>query len=341
MSAFFSKNEQGTTLTEFVMCVPMLLLCFFGIIRLSEFARDLPAVEAMGFQSAVEQTLDAQESSLVGAVVGSDMHASPTFGALDAYRQVRKYPPRQKGAPKHFLEVVEMSTYSFGGLTQTGHMGESYSRAKIPRVLGAKMAGVENTATMTLRPLVGTSATALQLLNDAPGQRYDHDRQTAGEEPYLQKVLSILNQGLDASGGRASFGAGIRYGTETGHYSQIVGVGPASFAQESYYTFTVAPYTSSTGNDGVSGLDGQFLDSMRAIGVIRVSMATHPHYTEILGFNGLENSREGNGGASVQQRIGFIEGSHLVGSTQVNSPNLEEMQLLWPLNYDSGLVGGQ
>lgn len=335
------RDQSGTTLTEFVICLPMLIICFFGIIRLSGCVRDLNAVEAQGFQAAMEATLDAQESSLLAGSLGIDVHSRPTPAALDAMSQLDRFPPRQKGPAKHFLTVSEMSNYSFAGLALSGHMGESYARTRIPRLTGAKMAGVENAASPTLAPIIGTSMFATQLLNDAPGQLYDHNRQTAGQPSYMKRALAVLNSGLDQSGGRAAFAAGIRYGTRTGHFSQYVGARRAAFEQSAYYTITVAPYTSATGNDGIAHLDGSFLDSLRAISVVRVTMAQHAHYNEILGFTGLENSRDGDGGADVQQRVGFIEGSHLVDSTQVNSPNIDQTKLMWPLDYDSNLVGAE
>lgn len=333
MKRFF-HGENGTTLTELVIALPMMMICLYGIIELSKIATVLNVVEARGAHAAMTETLESQRVSMRSAI--GDPHSNPATASLHAMRQLNSNPPRQPGAARHFLVVSEMSNYSFGGLALSGHLGESYARTRIPRLLGAGMAGVDGAATSTPRTLAGTSMFATQLFDDSPGQRYQRNT----SEGYLDRALSILNTGLDHSGGRSAFAAGIRYGTETGSFSREVGSGRFAFRQNAYYTLTVAPYTTTLGRDGVGGVGGREMDALRAIAVSRVTMTQHAHYNEIMGFNGLQNSRDGEGGADVTERIGLIEGSHIVDGTQIQTPTVERAGFVGTIAYDNELVRG-
>lgn len=340
----FLENERGATLTELVICLPMMIVCFYGIIYLGAAARELNVVESVAYHNTMDQAVEEQRRRML-SIANMDAgltHAMPSVAAIHAMRQLEAHPPRQKGAARHLLVVSEMANYSFGGIALSGHFGESYARTRMPRLLGMGMAGVDDAATSSARPLMGTSVFARQIVDDSPGQNYKHERERARKPGFLQGVLNFLNTGLDAAGGRAAFAAGIRYGTETGHHRASVGAGPFTFQSEAYYNVTVAPYTSILGKDqlgGGDGLRGRGLDSMRATAVIRMTMADHPHYNEIFGFNGLQNSTRSDGGADVTQRIGFVEGSYLVGDTQIQTQQVDQIGFAWPMNYDASLVG--
>lgn len=342
MMRFFHDNEHGATLTELVICVPMMMFCFGGIIHLGGIARELNVVEGNAYHEAMDKTIEEQRRGIL-SVANMELglkHAIPSAAAIHAMAQLNSHPPRQKGAAKHFLVVSEMANYSFGGVALSGHMGESYSRTRLPRLLGLTMAGVDGAATSSVRPLTQTSIFASQIIDDSPGQNYDHNRAKNRKPGFMQNILEFLNTGLNVSGGRAAFAAGIRYGTETGHYRTTVGFGPYAFPAEAHYTVTVAPHTSALKQGGTTlGISGRALDQMRATAVIRMTMADHRHYNEIFGFTGLENSSESGGGASVTERVGFIEGSHLVGDTMVQTPQVDQLGLVWPMDYGASLVG--
>ncbi len=342
MISFLHSDERGATLTEAVVCLPMLIFCFGGIIHLGGIAQELNVVESVAYHEAMDKTIDEQRKGIL-SVARMELgltHALPSAAAIHAMTQLEAHPPRQRGAARHFLVVSEMANYSFGGIALSGHMGESYSRTRLPRLLGLTMAGVDNAATDSTRPLVSHSIFASQIIDDSPGRNYNHNREKNRKPAFMRRVLEFLNTGLDASGGRAAFAAGIRYGTETGSHRATVGFGPYAFQARAHYTVTVAPHTSAIKRGSSPlGLSGRTLDMMRATAVIRMTMADHRHYNEIFGFNGLEDSESSDGGASVTERVGLIEGSHLVGDTMVVTPQVDQLGYVWPMNYDAALVG--
>lgn len=341
---FLHTNQSGTTLTELVICLPMMIVCFYGIIHLGSIATKLNVVEARAYHDTMDKVIGVQRQRML-SVSNMELglkHAMPTVAAVDAMHQLTQHPPRQKGAAKHLLIVSEMANYSFGGLALSGHIGESYSRTRMPRLLGLVMAGVDGAATSSSRPLMGTSIFARQIIDDSPGQYYNHGRENRQKPAFLRQVLEFLNTGMDAAGGRAAFAAGIRYGTETGYHSQTVGAPAVQFNADAHYTVTVAPYTSILGRDTLGssgGLRGRGLDTMRATAVVRMTMADHRHYNEIFGFTGLQDSTRPDGGADVTERMGLIEGSHLVGAHEIQTPRVDELGFVWPMDYDATWVG--
>ncbi len=307
-------DEFGTTLTETVIALPVLLLVFVGIVRLNSLLQPMSQVEAVAHKMAFKNAIEVQNEKLIeGGDISTRMikHSVPTIAGFDAVNQLRTAPPRQKGAVGDLLALQETATYTFDGLALSGHFGESSSRLWLLDQVGVKFNGLGTSLDDTSRHLVGQSQYAIRVIDDGPNATFNAGTYKSKAGPVGRAFDAI--PGLNTLfGARGALAAGIRYGTESGRYERNETIQGIPMEYHAWYTMTMPSYTSGE----------PYKDALRAMTVGRMLMLEIPHYDHAFGFNG-----------------GFGAGERRVDATAYHgfeAPAPSNIGFWGALNYDQG-----
>ncbi|MFU8802223.1 MAG: TadE/TadG family type IV pilus assembly protein [Bradymonadaceae bacterium] len=270
------EDEQGTTLTEFMMTLPIFIMVFIGILTLGDLTVASVTVEADAHRDVFSRARTVQTNANP-----LNVHIAPVTAGVDASLQVENFKPRQTGGVQQGIRALEHSTYSLQGMVMSGHWGESNSRVQPLGLLGVKPRGMFNDTTEAptgyYRDVVGDSVLAGELVYDGPlALNFDTIDAISGADSVVQAVVNGLNAFVTSTGSRAGLAAGMRYGTVTGR-EQITGSAFNNWDYEysAYHTVTVAPH--------VHG--DSWFDAMRATTVTRFTMFSYPHLQRTLGFD--------------------------------------------------------
>lgn len=311
-------GESGTSMTEFVVTLPVFLVLMSGILKLHAVGEESVRTEVRGYKSATKRVLEAQEEGLKGSVMGSGStkHLTPASGAVDAAGQVEQFDPRQEGELEQAIRVVEHRTYSMSdGLALSGHWGESAARLRMLDRVGVSMLGVDRAVTDQPDPLLGDTVLPKQLVYDGPRSYFDGENRASGSPGNaLQWVVDRANQLGSTSGARGALAANMRYGTVTGHAEGTASVAGRDFDFGSYYTLTVAPHARGD----------PWTDEALATMVSRLTLASSATrvYRPLL-----EYPYPGSRGSGVDTTTGFLD-----------PPTPKEAGLGNPLTYDSETI---
>lgn len=170
----FHKNERGTTMTEFLITLPIFILIFIGMVRLGQFQLESSKIWAIAYQDTWSKALPISEQQTV-PVDSSQLHANPARAGSAAKSQLAEHSVyNEMDALNSNVNKFERSTYS--GLESGGHWGESYHRVQ-PASEYVKLRRVDAHVTANPGQIVGTSTYARAIVSDggaagAAGIRY-------------------------------------------------------------------------------------------------------------------------------------------------------------------------
>lgn len=276
------RDDQGTSLTEFVITLPIFLVILAGVIDLGNLINTTVVVEIESQLDLLDQLDEVSSSGISFSSSMTDLlHTQPSAAAVSAAVQVERYQPRQKTpAGRALVRLYEHSTYSLWGMALSGHWGESNMRVRRLQDLGIELAGVEDLVTSHPEELFGGargSGLAQDLLYDGPNARFSEGQnQSTG---VITNIMGPLNQVITTSGMRGAMAAGTRYGTVTGvsEYDVQVNRGiDRTFS--AHMTATVGPYADDDG----------WNSAMRATAVTRLTFLNPRYgvYNDTLRFKG-------------------------------------------------------
>ncbi|TXC76654.1 hypothetical protein FRC91_07955 [Bradymonadales bacterium TMQ1] len=253
-------DERGTTLTEFVMTLPIFITVFIAIGQLGAAGRS--STEAWGTayrQLWYEAIPVSKEVNL--AVNASDLaqvHVHPTPAGAHALLKVNEQPPVNDYtmlAPR----VRMQETQTYGAMASAGTFGESNARTA-PSADHFKFAGTGSHRTGSASGIIGESDFAHDMVNDAPSR--GNFQLGAGQGP-----AGALGHGF---GLRAVLGAGNRYGTAVSLVEDEMEIMGWRVPMKVYFNTLVAP--SPVQGDGAS------------TAISRLSLGAHEPYGELLGI---------------------------------------------------------
>lgn len=292
----FHVDQRGSTLTEFVIVLPIFVLVFNGVMILGEFTRKGSEAPIRAYKQTFDQALVFQKDFFT-----ADWNVVPATAAVDAADQLAGTSMMGDSSPAHnssgAVEVVANVTEgaAYGGLGFRGTMGESRTRAgAIAVVPGTKLygregpgpampadstrldgTGDEDRITSDLKDLVGESEYAFDLLND--GVSPSSFSGSGGG------AFSALNSLVTAAGIRPAFAAGIRYGTVSARHEEDFTFAGRTISIDAHFSTLVPPGTTGDDTCPVFG-QGPRCDAARATTVSRLTMEGHEQYKDLLGI---------------------------------------------------------
>lgn len=285
------RNESGTTLTEFVIMLPVFLLVFNGVMILGQFTRKGTEAPILAYKDTFQKVIPFQKQTWF-----SGMHMHPVSGAIDA--GITQLAGNSKvhnvsNSVKYTANAVEASAYTRMGAQ--GTMGESYARAIIPTAMpGAKIQGCDGigpawpTKCEKLNNSSGFSA-ILNTFSSSNGKLTSKTKDVTGGSKYAYAlfddslsvpnisggsgVLGMINEFLTATGIRPAVAANIRYGTVSGTAGDPYTFAGITMDMRAHYSVLVPPTPK-----------GKVADGATANAVTRLTMAGNKQYDKLLGI---------------------------------------------------------
>lgn len=190
----FHRDQSGTSLTEFVIALPVWILVFMGLLSVSKLGINTTA-NHMETQAKIWDTvIHAGKNPLHRTSVGGG-------GAAVAHSALLAVDP---GNP-HPIATGYNGTVVMGGLAAAGSWGESYGRTEpLSLVPGTDMPTIHATPDDAL---VVESTYAQKIVNDGVAGA---DWSTSGTG--ITAVIGAMGNIMGGTGAIAALGAGNRYG---------------------------------------------------------------------------------------------------------------------------------
>jgi hypothetical protein len=202
------REDEGTALTEFVICLPVFIIIFIGISDLWKMQNAAVAVQIIATKNMWTAAIPVQQS-----MTASPMHMSAQSGGMTVVSTVNK---------RTQLSFVNKAIWTGKalGMGLGGHFGESYYMT-LPIHSRFKNDLPDNKVAMVATDLLkgNKGKPVAELVNDSP-----------------MGGIAML---------RPSIAAGIRYGMVGGEASQSLNTsiaGGASYTLSAGYDISVAPY---------------------------------------------------------------------------------------------------
>lgn len=249
------RDQKGTTMTEFVITLPIFITIFIGILKIGLVNAHSVNVDAKAYRRMFNKAIGVQKSRF------SLMHIQPTLAAAGAGAQLAMHPPHtQTGIQKIAVTADEALTYGMMGFK--GTYGESWARVR-PVDPIFNMVGIEGR--VVKKPdttVIGGSKYTKDLFNES----INFSMSGSG-------ALAVLNAVLSGTGTRPALAAGIRYGTVTGAASDSTNYLKWSVSYGANFDTLVAPYPMGTNTD-----------ELITTAIARLTMESYNPYSQILGI---------------------------------------------------------
>lgn len=243
----FHKSQHGTTMTEFLITLPIFILIFVTMVRLGQFELTAGQVWKTAYQDTWAKALPVSQAQVV-ALSGQNIHGNPSQAGSAAKAQLGQHSVHNKiSSIKNKVRGNEQETYA--GMQSSGHWGESFERVQ-PSADFLNFHNVGDYLTAQPAKVVGNSAYARSLVDDSGG---------------------VVNVSKGGSGVAAAVGAGVRYGTVFGVSEINPVIMGMNIPMYVHFNTLVAPMP--------------FTDSSTTVEVTRGLMLKQDHYRNILGIS--------------------------------------------------------
>lgn len=250
----FHRDQTGTTMTEFVIALPVLIMIFVGTYRLGLISDRAVKVHGRGHAEIFDAYYVAQQVSAselfdemsrpLGDREGS--HMLPTTGGVSAAYQLSEYPiPQESSVVRGAILAIEAPTYM--GLASGGHLGESANRLApltdgvgfMPPGIGAGAITSDTQRTMG-NAGHGGSRLGANLIFDGPSGYQPSDSNC--ERGLGQLLTGSVNDMLSVVGMRPMLAAGMQYGTISTEHVYTESLGPLGQVEmRANYNIAVPP----------------------------------------------------------------------------------------------------
>lgn len=282
------RDEGGATLTEFVICLPIFILVFQGVVVLGKMYAEGTKPPIVAYKKTFTKALDYQKKGFRHMGHGWQTTAAATRSA----QQLIEAPPHnESGLAKGAAGIWDTWMLAERGLR--GTMGTSHSRAwapsKVMKIWARNDAGGDpwvqmdkggrnKLMTPKLGDIIGDSKYAKDLFADAA--RLGDYRGGGGG------LSGALNGVLNFTGTRPSLGAGVRYGDVSHREEHNITVMGRSLNSNAWFITAIPPATSA--GDGYNGLvnrrNGPHTDAIRSTALTRLTMKSYNPYNKLLGI---------------------------------------------------------
>jgi hypothetical protein len=257
----FLADERGTSLTEFVLTLPVFLIIFSGVLQLSRLLHEGVRVKARASKSMWEKALDIHNS---GPTSVTNLHTQPIAAGGDSISKIQSHSsPNGDG--------WAMMKNGPGGLINNGTEGEASQATNI----------------LSNNPGPGVPSPSGSAPNQTPGDFPetvidDSSFNQVGTGPSALNAFTA-SAGLSATGPNPAVFAGSRYGMVVGEDQETVNIGGRSYDMSAGYDVLVSP----------EPLEGGFLEENFAVGLSRLAAEDDDCLSEVL-IIGIEFGYIGN-----------------------------------------------
>lgn len=200
-------NEEGTTLTEFVITLPIFIIVMVGLLQLGAMERAAGQLWGDAYRDTWTQVLTVLDDADSPISVGNlrNHHINPSLAGGIALAELADMPPRH-GNPVTRANTIRGESDVYRNMARGGHWGESYARTS-PSGEYVKMRYLDERATSNPADVLGESKLADALFNDSPGTAQVIQ---GGSSPTLG-AMPFVGQAI-----RPVLAAGMRYGAVMG-----------------------------------------------------------------------------------------------------------------------------
>ncbi|MFU8806830.1 MAG: TadE/TadG family type IV pilus assembly protein [Bradymonadaceae bacterium] len=225
-------DEKGVSMTEFVICLPVFLLIFVGVVNLTKLQNESLAVKIRATNNLWSEAIPVSQSNISIHMQATISGASAGTHVVDHFR----YP---------IADTLAVAKY--GGLALTGHFGES----------GVLVTPIDAMADIWFSPPssnlwdyiiidpvdhdLDLSLTAGPVVNERPLTRDLVDDGLIGPMPSFSGPMAAINGAITMLGARPAMAAGIRYGIVVGEDSGSVEFAGRTHNVSAGYDTLVAP----------------------------------------------------------------------------------------------------
>ncbi|RAL22835.1 hypothetical protein DL240_08045 [Lujinxingia litoralis] len=254
------RDERATTLTEFVMTLPIFITIFIAIGQLGLAGRSSTEAWGTAYRQLWYEVVPVTRQMDVAPSAGdpTQVYVHPTPAGADALQKVNAQPPVNDYsglAPRVRLQ----ETQTYGAMAAGGTFGESNARTQ-PSAGHFNFARTASHRSGSASDIVGNSGFAHDMVNDSPSR--GNFQLGLGQGPD-----GALGHGL---GLRAVLGAGNRYGTAAALVDSDFEIMGWQVPMKVYFNTLVPP--SPVQGDGV------------ATAISRLSLGAYDPYGELLGI---------------------------------------------------------
>lgn len=246
-------DERGTTMTEFVLTLPIFIFMFVGILRIGTVTSHSVVVDARAYKKMWEAALPVSKQQF------NVVHMVPATAGARALADVR-YEHTTTTAQRVAVMAAEAAAY--GGLAMNGTMGESYARVRPIDPMFNLLDLERRVESSWNNRLIGSSAYVRDLMDESADFRI----RGGG-------ALAVLNSVLSATGTRPAIAAGMRYGAVVGVESDSSNWLRFPVSYRAHFNTLVAPHPMGT-------YGGELITTA----VTRLTMESHTPYKEVLGI---------------------------------------------------------
>lgn len=214
------RGESGSAMSEFVMFLPVFVMCFAGVVNLGKFGYETTRTKVLAQKQLWSKVIPITYSLADGTAHMSSVAAGGIAAAHLGGLAADGDNPQQAG------DLYEAGVMTLG-LAADGHWGESYTR-----VVPFSATSLANDVEPKYDPsdVIGDQPYPNSLLNDGPNR------------PKPDGVVGIITAVLSGSGAVPAMAAGIRYGEVFGEQNRSFRVGRlGNFGSEAHYDVLVAP----------------------------------------------------------------------------------------------------
>jgi hypothetical protein len=158
----FDHDEDGATLTEFIITLPVLLLVFSAIIQMGAFQ-----------EKSVKVWVNASGNMWETALTEPESQTSPYANAGSAAAMgVNQLGQNQVHREAHtsVARTTQAEARKYSNMGQSGYWGESAARVQPARNKGVEVWGVDDNISTDSSEVLGESNYASAMLDDGPGQ---------------------------------------------------------------------------------------------------------------------------------------------------------------------------
>lgn len=260
--ARFREDERGAALTEFIIILPVFLIIFSGILKLSKLqSATVQAKIATTGQLWAQANAVQRDQGIPG--LSTVAHMTPGAAASKANGILGS---RQRG---YLNYSDQLDDTKFAGLNINGTAGES------GRALSRSIGPGQSIESQT--NLQGRIEEDMNNVVDGP-TGFTGDLVNDGQSPSGMtsgpSLLSKLSSVASASGARPAIGAGIRYGLVSASFGpQAIPLKVTTVTISTGYDTLVAPVPMSTDSA-----------SFNTVGTVRLSLRNYQDYKGLLGI---------------------------------------------------------
>lgn len=190
---FLHKDEQGTSLTEFAIILPIFVMILLFIYHMGTIGNAITAERTEAQRDLWQEVATLQTQSHTGVDSGDSFqtYVTPQRGAQHSREHLADYPAKRQIDGRLSEEVTSHQNRVYQSMGAQGHWGESHARVQ-PAEGRMRLFGDERRAAANSSAVIGESRYAQGLVVDSGGNEIDYE----------------VNRGMPAV-----IVAGLRYGS--------------------------------------------------------------------------------------------------------------------------------